>query len=74
MSAAIQDVDCPGYTDEDKPKEGTRLNCEAFSTDETVHDPNEVVGEVVITVTSEEPTYRFRACKSITSSGRGPKC
>ncbi len=73
-SAPFKDVDCAGYTEDHKPREGTRLNCEAFSTDDDIHDPNETVGEVTITVTSGDPTYRFRACKAATAPGPGPCC
>ena len=29
-STPVEDVDCPGYTEEDVPEEGTRLSCPAF--------------------------------------------
>jgi len=73
-SAPVEDVDCVGYTKQDTPEEGTRLKCEAFSTDKDVHDPNETVGEVIVTVTGGEPEYRFRACKAATAPGAEPKC
>ncbi len=73
-SASVKDVDCAGYTKHDTPKEGTRLTCEAFSTDKDVHDPNETVGEVIVTVKGGDPEYRFRACKGAKALGPEPKC
>ncbi len=73
-SAPVQDVDCAGYTEMDTPEEGTKLDCTAFKTDNDVHDPNETVGKVTITVTGSDPTYRFRPCRASTSSGSGPAC
>ncbi len=67
-------MDCAGYTKYGTPEEGTRLTCEAFSTDRDVHDPNETVGEVIVTVTSGEPEYSFRPCKAATAPGGEPKC
>jgi len=69
----VQDVDCPGYTEDDVPKDGTRLECSAFSNDDEVHDPNEQVGEVTLVV-GRDGSARFRPCRALTAPGSGPKC
>ena len=69
----VEDVDCAGYTEEDVPEEGTRLECEAFNNDDEIHDPDEQVGEVTLTV-GQEGSARFRPCKAATSQGSLPDC
>jgi hypothetical protein len=69
----VEDVDCAGYTEEDVPSEGTRLTCEAFRNDDEVHDPNDQVGEVTLTV-GQDGSARFRRCKALTAPGPGPDC
>jgi len=72
-STPVEDVDCPGYTEEDVPEEGTRLSCPAFSNDDEIHDPNEQVGEVTLVV-GQEGSARFRRCRAATAPGSGPTC
>jgi hypothetical protein len=38
-----------------------------------VHDPNDQVGEVTLTV-GQDGSARFRRCKALTAPGPGPDC
>ena len=72
VQGTVLDVDCDDYTNPEKPKEGTRLNCGAFNVDKNAHEPEEQIGEVDVTV-GDESAYTFKPCTA-TASGRGPKC